>query len=322
MASPIYCRYHPDAYIYEDPRGMVCSICGNTVGDRIVDVGSEWTTFNESTYDTSHIGPTDNSHFDTGMTTNVGRSTMQPEYHNRENIGGARTLMNAYSDINAYSEFADRAGIPKVIADQAQAYLKQNVVQGTEGWIDTKLRPLFAVDDHYVMKRIGLLIFPFGRRREFDGPDLYIPLMSFLTYVLAAGYMIGNPEQLGVLSSSALFCLGLEVCLLALILNIFNVKTTFTFLQKVAFCGYKFVPIIIAMLASLLFRRTGYLAVIAYSTLSLGYFTVKSYHQSIASHNEDNFDHKVSRTGVYIVGLFSLFQPLFMLWLSYHIVSF
>lgn len=271
--------------------------------DSCVDFGSEWDSYDYSATPDSPILATQETHTQEYPSPNI----------------DPRTLLNAYSDIN---ELADRAGLPKVISEQAQAYLKQNIVQGTEGWIDTKLRPLFAVDDHYLMKRLGLLIFPFGRRREFEGPDLYIPLMSFLTYVLAAGYMVGNPEQLGVLSSSALFCLGLEVCVLALLLNIFNVKTTYTFLHKVAFCGYKFVPIIIAMLTSLLFRRTGYLAVIGYSTLSLGYFTVKSYHQSIASHNEDNYDHNVSRTGVYIVGLFSLLQPLFMLWLSYHIVSF
>lgn len=202
----------------------------------------------------------------------------------------------------------------------------QDLVQNTGGWIDRNivgyLRPLFLVDDSYVIKKLAILMFPFIRRRsyEIEQPDLYIPLMSFLTYVLAAGYMVGKPEQLGVVASSALLCLGLEVGLLVFLFHLFNVKSSYSLFQHVAFCGYKFVPIILAMLISMLFMNTGYLATIGYSTLSLGFYMIKSYHLAIESANQDNFDHKVSRTGIYIIALFSLLQPLIMIWLSYHLV--
>lgn len=211
----------------------------------------------------------------------------------------------------------------------------QNIVNNTGGWIDRNLRPLFAVDDSYVIKKLGFIMFPFAHRRWHGSheqpkdnvvqPDLYIPLMSFLTYVLTAGYMLGlkdkfSPEQLGILSSSALGCLTLEVCLMVVLFNIFNVKTWYSFLHYIAFSGYKFVPIIASMVLSLLFHNTGYYATIGYTTLSLGYYFMKSFHVAIETSNHENFDHKPSRTGIYFVGLFCLFQPLFMFWLSYHLI--
>jgi hypothetical protein len=214
-------------------------------------------------------------------------------------------------------------------------HYSQNLVHNTGGWIDRNLRPLFAVDDSYIVKKLGFILFPFAHRRWHGGheepkdnvvqPDLYIPLMSFMTYVLAAGYMLGlkdkfSPEQLGILSSSALACLTIEVTMMAVLFNIFNVKTWYSFLHYVAFCGYKFVPIIGAMLLSLAFKNTGYYATICYSTLALSYYFLKSFHVAIEAGNHENYDHKVSRTGIYIVGFFCLFQPLFMFWLSYHLV--
>lgn len=227
-----------------------------------------------------------------------------------------------------------------LIAAAGQQFIgqySQDLVSNTGGWIDRNLRPLFAVDDKYVIKKLGFLVFPFAHRRWRAGggdelpkdnvvqPDLYIPLMSFMTYVLAAGYMLGlkdkfSPEQLGILSSSALGCLTLEVTLMAILFNIFNVKTYYSFLHYIAFSGYKFVPIIAAMVLSLVFKKTGYYAAIGYTMLALAYYILKSFHVAIETANHQNFDHKKSRTGIYLVGLFCLFQPLFMFWLSYHLV--
>ena len=41
------CPTHPDAHLVEDYRAgdMICSECGLVVGDRVIDVGSEWRTF-------------------------------------------------------------------------------------------------------------------------------------------------------------------------------------------------------------------------------------------------------------------------------------
>lgn len=225
-----------------------------------------------------------------------------------------------------------------LIAAAGQQFIgqySQNIVHNTGGWIDRNLRPLFAVDDSYVIKKIGFILFPFAHKRWHGSheepkenvvqPDLYIPMMSFITYVLGACYMLGlkdkfTPEQLGILSSSALGCLTLEVALMVVLFNIFNVKTWYSFLHYIAFCGYKFIPIIGAMLLGLIFKNTGYYATIGYATLALGYYVIKSFHVAIESTNHEDFDHKTSRTGIYLVGMFCLLQPLFMFWLSYHLL--
>ena len=45
MASArVACKYHPDAPLIEDYRAgdLICPECGLVVGDRVIDVGSEW----------------------------------------------------------------------------------------------------------------------------------------------------------------------------------------------------------------------------------------------------------------------------------------
>jgi transcription initiation factor TFIIB len=80
LGSILRCESHPDAALIEDHRAgdMICSQCGLVVGDRIIDVGSEWRTFandKEST-DMTRVGaaedPTMDGH---DLSTTIGRAT-------------------------------------------------------------------------------------------------------------------------------------------------------------------------------------------------------------------------------------------------------
>ena len=44
VSARVACRYHPDAPLVEDCRAgdLICPECGLVVGDRVIDVGSEW----------------------------------------------------------------------------------------------------------------------------------------------------------------------------------------------------------------------------------------------------------------------------------------
>merc|ERR1712142_99874 len=59
------CPTHPDAHLVEDHRAgdMICSECGLVVGDRVIDVGSEWRTFSNDKggEDRSRVGGPENS---------------------------------------------------------------------------------------------------------------------------------------------------------------------------------------------------------------------------------------------------------------------
>lgn len=70
----------------------------------------------------------------------------------------------------------------------------------------TKLKYYFAVDNRYVMNKLRLLFFPFAHkdwslkydqenavqpRYDLNAPDLYIPTMGYITYVVLAGFILG-----------------------------------------------------------------------------------------------------------------------------------
>lgn len=123
--STISCPSHPDAFLYEDHHAgdMICSVCALVVGDRVVDVGSEWRTFSDSVSDPSRVGAAENPLLENDLSTTIGRSTTGTEYHNRSAMSSTnRTLMAAFRDIN---EIADRVGLPKTITDQAASLFKQ-----------------------------------------------------------------------------------------------------------------------------------------------------------------------------------------------------
>lgn len=125
MSGPsISCRYHPDAILIESHHAgdMVCSECGLVVGDRVVDVGSEWRTFSDSNNDPSRVGAAENPFLENDLSTRIGAST-GVEYHNRNSMSSTnRTLINAIREI---SEIADRANLPKTIVDEASGLFRR-----------------------------------------------------------------------------------------------------------------------------------------------------------------------------------------------------
>ncbi|NXF85237.1 YIF1B protein, partial [Eubucco bourcierii] len=111
-----------------------------------------------------------------------------------------------------------------------------------------RLKYYFAVDTVYVGRKLGLLIFPFlhqdwqvryqqdapvAPRFDVNAPDLYIPVMAFITYILVAGLALGtqnrfSPDSLGLQASSALAWLILEVLAVLLSLYLVTVNTDLT----------------------------------------------------------------------------------------------
>uniref|UniRef100_A0A096M2J9 Protein YIF1 n=1 Tax=Poecilia formosa TaxID=48698 RepID=A0A096M2J9_POEFO len=125
----------------------------------------------------------------------------------------------------------------------------------------SKLKYYFAVDTVYVGKKLGILVFPYmhenwevsyqqdipvAPRFDVNAPDLYIPTMGFITYILVAGLALGtqnrfSPELLGVQASSALVWLIMEVLAVLLSLYLVTVNTDLTTIDLLAFSGYKYV---------------------------------------------------------------------------------
>ncbi|KYO39395.1 protein YIF1A [Alligator mississippiensis] len=109
--------------------------------------------------------------------------------------------------------------LPGPVADAAAAYGASLASHGQDVMhtelqrfvAGSRLRHLFAVDTAYVARKLGLLLFPFAHqhwelqtshdlplppRQDLNAPDLYIPTMAFITYVLLAGMALGLQDRM------------------------------------------------------------------------------------------------------------------------------
>ncbi|KAM8952438.1 protein YIF1B [Pelodytes ibericus] len=207
----------------------------------------------------------------------------------------------------------------------------------------SKLKYYFAVDTVYVGKKIGLLLFPYMHRDwevryqqdtpvaprfDVNAPDLYIPVMAFITYLLVAGLALGTqnsftPEILGMQASSALAWLIVEVFAILLSLYLVTVNTDLTTVDLVAFAGYKYVGMIWAVLSGLLFGKNIYYVILLWCCLSIVFFMIRTLRLKILS--EAAAEGVLVRGArnqlrMYLTMAIAAVQPAFMYWLTYHLV--
>ena len=146
----------------------------------------------------------------------------------------------------------------------------------------------FKISNSYVWRKILLILFPYRHRdwsrmmssentaqasashggvsyspafEDVNAPDLYIPLMSFVTYILLWALFLGlrgdfHPEVFGYLASQTLACSFVDIALFKVGLYLLNCSTHSSLWDLVAFSGYKYVPITILLCAKQLFRNS------------------------------------------------------------------
>lgn len=219
------------------------------------------------------------------------------------------------------------------LAGQGSHLINQNL----ENYVSrSNIKYYFAVDTAYVAKKIALLLFPFlhknwsmshnqeepvAPRFDINARDLYIPVMAFVTYILLAGLLLGmqerfSPEELGVKSSTALGWSVLEVVVLLLTRYIINLPTSPSspsFLDWLAYSGYKYVGMIIILIASVVFQSTGYYVALVWASISISFFLIKSLRVSLLNPTEagGGFD-KGTKRSLYLIILVVCLQPLMM----------
>ncbi|QRV93550.1 protein transport protein yif1 [Ceratobasidium sp. AG-Ba] len=168
------------------------------------------------------------------------------------------------------------------------------------------LKHQFNVSNQYVLKKLQLVLFPWMHkpwtrrvqrssdaqdagppkymppRDDLNSPDLYIPVMALVTYVLVAAVKTGvtgrfNPEVLGLTASKALAIVLVECAVVRLGCYFLNIQSTGQFIDLLAFGGYKFVGIIATLIASLLgFGNFLYWSVFTYCFLANAFFLLRS----------------------------------------------
>ncbi|KAH8096855.1 YIF1-domain-containing protein [Cristinia sonorae] len=204
---------------------------------------------------------------------------------------------SAWGINDATAQFGMQLGSNAVAA--GQDYVTKNI----GGLIPISLmKHHFNVSNYYVINKIRLLLFPWrhkpwarrSRRSEagqaewlaprddINSPDLYIPLMAFVTYILLAALHSGlqsrfHPEILGVTASTALVVVIMDFAFVKFGCYILNIQGSSQVLDLLAYDGYKFVGVIVTLLAGLLqFGRTVYILVFLYSFLSTAFFLLRS----------------------------------------------
>lgn len=241
------------------------------------------------------------------------------------------------------------------LADQG----KEMVNKEFEKYIPvTKLKYYFAVDNRYVLNKLRLLFFPFAHkdwslkynqdnpvqpRYDINAPDLYIPAMAYITYVVVAGFILGmqerfSPEQLGIQASSALAYNIFELIVYTITLYVSNISTTLRTLDLVAFSGYKYAIVVAILCASILFSSTGYYIALVYCGSSLAFFLLRTLKAKVLSENiqtaaqaptydpysqqaSNQFDHTLGRKRkLYFLFLFASLQFFLPFMLTKHLI--
>ncbi|CAH0551282.1 unnamed protein product [Brassicogethes aeneus] len=175
---------------------------------------------------------------------------------------------------------------------------------------------------------------PVQPRFEINAPDLYIPTMAYITYVLIAGMVLGmqerfSPEQLGILASSALAWCIVELVVYSCTLYLIHVETSLSTLDLLAYIGYKFVGTIMSIAVYLVGGKTGYYSYLIYANLALAFFLIRSLKAQVLS--EPNTQQQNSYYGeqpvagnkrrLYFLLFVAATQPMLSWWLSFHLLS-
>ncbi|XP_064395370.1 transcription initiation factor IIB-like [Halichondria panicea] len=138
LGTSVHCPYHPEGQLIEDHSAgdMICPECGLVVGDRVIDVGSEWRTFSndKSSTDRSRVGGTEDSFLESGnLTTYIGTITSKPgsettgtSFKNWQKGGGMsaadRSLTTASGDIK---NMVAKLNLTRSIEDRCKTLFKQ-----------------------------------------------------------------------------------------------------------------------------------------------------------------------------------------------------
>ncbi|KAF9091119.1 hypothetical protein BGX23_005462 [Mortierella sp. AD031] len=182
-----------------------------------------------------------------------------------------------------------------------QEYVEQNLNR----WVNrAALQPYFNVSNSYVVSKLKLLVFPWRHklwtrvlkrsettgetigylapRDDVNAPDMYIPVMAFVTYVLLVAVSAGtsnkfSPEILGPTASSALAVIILEFTIIKLCVYLLNITSDVPMLDLLAYSGYKFVGIIVSIIVQLSnMPRSVFWSVFLYTGAATGFFLLRS----------------------------------------------
>uniref|UniRef100_UPI00358E6647 protein YIF1B-B-like isoform X2 n=1 Tax=Myxine glutinosa TaxID=7769 RepID=UPI00358E6647 len=186
-------------------------------------------------------------------------------------------------------------------------------------------RGTYAIQDWEIYYEKETSIAP---RADVNAPDLYIPCMAFITYILLSGVALGmqnrfSPEVLGIQATSALIWLFIETLAVLFSLYVVTVRTDLTTIDLVAYAGYKYVGMILSITTGLLFGSKAYYGMLAWCSFTLIWFLIRTLRLKILADvaAEGCMVHSgKNQLRMYLTAAVACIQPFFMYWLSYQLV--
>ena len=196
----------------------------------------------------------------------------------------------------------------------------------------------WAVDTNYVLRKLFYLLFPIssgsepngfstypnssGGDRSLDTPDLYIPSMSFVTYILMMGYVLGSqgrfsPDLLGITATSALVWLTIEISASLVATYLAGMYTSGLWHRLCVLSGYKFFYMVCCIGVFGMVGSYGYYISILATTLSNIIFSIHSLKSVFSDQNPLQ-----SHNRVYLNFAIALVQPVMVYWLTWHLVHY
>lgn len=108
-------------------------------------------------------------------------------------------------------------------------------------------------DGHVSQQAYSLNYLP--PRDDLNSPDMYIPIMALVTYILLSTVLAGirgsfHPELLGSITSTALVVVVVEFIILRAAMYFLGITNDSQFLDLFAYSGYKFVGVIVTLFLS------------------------------------------------------------------------
>jgi len=242
---------------------------------------------------------------------------------------------------------AAASGMNPMMTDMAMQYGQDMMGKGQEELkknLDKyvsigQLKYYFAVDTTYVAKKLGLLLFPFSHsdwsikysqdepvqpKYDTNAPDLYIPAMGYLTYVLLVGYVLGlrnafSPDALATTASSALVWLVLELVCIYLSITVMSIGTNLSKWDVLSFSTYKYVGMIALVAFGLIVRSTtAYYAALAYVSGALVFFLMRTLKLRIEPEVHGMQVH--GKRKLYMILFYAGVQPLLIWWMTQHLI--
>eukprot|EP01080_Neovahlkampfia_damariscottae_P001035 gene1035-9939_t len=241
-------------------------------------------------------------------------------FSNNQNQSSSFFSSNNFSTGNQATDFLIGAGMDKLYGTG-----NEMISTGVGQYVSyfEGFKPYFNVDNEYVFKRLKLIFFPFTTK-EIEGIDLYIPFMSFITWVLIVAFSFGaknkfSPDILWNISIRGSFTILFEVLFIkfGLYLLAGQSNTTLTLMEIFAFCGYKYVSIVFCLIISIFFGNKFYFISTIFTSISMMIFLIKAMRRRTLFHGNQAISDSYKSYRVYFLFIVALLQIPISFWLSY-----